>query len=108
MDTMRKNVYEGLSRNQVLARVTRRGRGKAVMDRLAAIPASSKAEIAELERELGALMTAVAKRDQQAALDRGDFWREPGPRQWPSTVFTTADESSGFGKSLSKALGGIK
>ena len=102
---MRKNVFESLSQNQVLARITRSGRAGAIWARLAAIPATAKTELAALETELAALVGAAAARDQQAALDRGDFWQEPGARTWPSQAFTT-EEFSVFGKSLSKALGG--
>ena len=107
MTTLRKNVFEARSRLQWLSRVTRGGRGKQAMDRLAANPLRSSAEMTRLEEELNALVSTEAQADLDAAFAAGDFYRQPPARTWPPDVFTT-DTSSAFSKSLTAALGGIR
>ena len=105
MTKLLKDVHQGLTQVQVIARVSRRGRGKQIMDRIAEDPPPPISEIFTLEQELGALVTAETQRDTQAALARGDFHREPPPRQQSSEVFQS---DSAFSKSLTAALEDIR
>lgn len=106
MTTLRKDVYRALTADQYTAAISFTPRGREIQRGLAKRPSLSVEEVQALSLELGQLVSAAAEADAQAALDAGLFWQEPGPSQWPSTVFT-ADENSAFAKSLRKALEAI-
>ena len=103
MKALAKNVHEPLTRVQVLARVSRSGRGRQIWGSLGMDPPLSSREILALQQELETLVTAENQRDIAAAHARGAFHREPGPRQQSATVFKGDD---GFNKIMTAAMEG--
>lgn len=107
MTTIRKDVYQGLTPDQYRAGIQlTTPRGREIQRGLARRPSLSLEEVQALSSELTQLVSAAAQADLQRALEAGLFWQEPGPSQWPSTVFR-ADEPSAVGKSLRKAMEAI-
>ena len=102
MIKLSKNIFESRSYLQWLSRESRSGRGKEIMDRLAANLSPPSAETNRLQQELNGIVSAAAQADLDAAFQRGDFWTDPPGRTWPSTVFTAGEAT--FGKIMSKAL----
>ena len=108
MTTIQKNVYHGRSADQYVAEIyMTTPRGREIQRGLAKRPSLPPEEVQALMSELSGLASAAGQADAQRALDAGLFWEDPGPSQWPSTVFK-ADEDSAVGKSLRKALEAIR
>ena len=101
MTTVSKNIHITLTRDQLLARAFVTPRGRQIGALFVKEPRISVREQTELSAELNTILTEIGDADLEAALERGDFYRQPGAREWPGAVFKGDNV---FGRIMSAAL----